>query len=178
MRWAGPGPEGLDSITLTVREMGLDSGEGRALSKPISARTTVGCLLLLSKPPEPCCCGSRGTVPQSPRSWAEAELCSTELLGTEWGERCRRLWPRNAIKKDSKSFLVCIQMSLCFPAFCCWIAEDDLKPEPTIYQNETVSQIVRPKGPLDYAVQPSVQDRPTLLCLISALMLAATASFC
>lgn len=66
------------------------------------------------------------------------------------------------------------------PAFCSWIAEDDLKPDPTIYQNETVSQIVRPKGPLDYTVQPSVGDRPALLCLISALMLAsaATASFC
>lgn len=123
-------------------------------------------------------CGSRGAVPQSPRSWADAELCSTEPLGIEWDERCRRLWPRSAIREDSKSFLVCVQTSLCFPAFCCWIAEDDLKPEPSIYQNETVSQIVRPKGPLDYAVQPSVQDRLALLCLISALMLAATASFC
>lgn len=100
------------------------------------------------------------------------------------GEESCRAWPSDAIRNDSSSFLGLGQKSLFFPAsffpFCCWIAGDDLRPEPTIYQNERVSQIRRPKGPLHYAVQPSAGDRPALLCLISALIgaIAATASFC
>jgi len=64
------------------------------------------------------------------------------LTGSQRGEEGGGVWPDDAIRNDSNGFLAPSQKSLFSPAFCCWIAEDDLKPEPAIYQNETVSQIV------------------------------------
>lgn len=169
IHFAGLGPEGLDSITPTVREMGPDSGKCLCPSPAVNAsqqgRRGAALGSLPADPAQLCPC-VQGKSP-GPRG---ARL-KPNLTASERGEGCGRVWPGDAITNDSKSFLVRLQESLCFPAFCCWIAKDDLKPEPTIYQNETVSQIVRPKGPLDYAAQPSVQGRPAPLCLISALML-------
>lgn len=108
--------------------------------------------------------------PRIPNPWSEVPACR-EPGWNQTSLRASGLGAGDVITNHSNSFLGPFQKSLFFPALCCWIAEDDLEPEPSISQNGTVSQIARPKGPLDSSAQPPAQARPAQHCLIRALML-------
>lgn len=105
-----------------------------------------------------------------PDPWGE-DPAPREPGWIQTSPRASGLGAGDVITNHSDSFLGPFQKSLFFPALCCWIAEDDLEPEPSISQNGTVSQIARPKGPLDSSAQPPVRARPARHCLIRALML-------
>lgn len=141
----------MDSAPPTVRETGLDSGEvPKSIQNPRR--------------------GACKTPPGSPDPWGEVPA----RREPGWNQtllRARGLGAGSVITNHSNSFLGPFQKALFFPALCCWIAEDDLEPEPSISLNGTVSQIARPKGPLDSSAQPPAQARPAQCCLIRALML-------
>lgn len=110
-----PVARGLDPVSPAAGEAGPDSA---LASKPIATHSAVraprGCWLDSSlRVPHRTVRAGRGRAPSSPGSRNHNRTKSKQ------GKEGCRIWPNDALRNGSNSFLVRIQKPLFYPAFCC-----------------------------------------------------------